>query len=264
MSGKISKMSEQPAHDQSEVDDGTAAIHSPGGIVERAIRRVSDRRDVAVWEGVPVELGPELAYLRDTGSLHMEKLRSLRTELRIRLGTQRGNGALAILGSQPGEGRSHLAAGLALVFAQLGGKTLLVDANLRKPGLNRLFRGALPDQGLTEVLLGKTNTPSMYRVVGPPHLALLCAGTPASSPVDLLSGHRFDQLIREWSRSYDQIVIDTPSTKSGSDGIVVANAVLNVLLVARQHKTSYAALAELKRRLGSSEARIVGAVLNEF
>jgi receptor protein-tyrosine kinase len=235
-----------------------------GGIVERAIRRLSDRRDVVVWEGEPVEPGPALAFAHDSGSLRAEKLRSLRTELLMRLGTHQGAAAFAILGSRPGEGRSQLCAELALAFAQLAGKTLLVDANLRKPRLDKLFRGARSDMGLTEVLLGKTKTMPLHRVIGPAHLALLTAGTPPSNPVDLLSGIQFERLVRDWSRSYDYVLIDTPPTSLRSDGIVIANAVRNVVLVAHLHKTSYAETTELRRRLDATDARIIGAVLNDF
>lgn len=234
------------------------------GIVERAIRRLSDRRDVVIWEGEPVEPGPQLAYAHDSGSLRAEKLRSLRTELLIRLGTHKGAAAFAILGAHPGEGRSQLCAELALVFAQLAGKTLLVDANLRKPTLDKLFRGARTDLGLTEVLLGKTTTMPLHRVIGPPHLALLTAGTPPANPVDLLSSVQFERLVKDWSRTYDYVLIDTPPTSLRSDGIVIANAVRNVVLVARRNQTSYAEVTELKRRLDASQTRIIGAVLNDF
>jgi Mrp family chromosome partitioning ATPase len=181
-----------------------------GGVVERAIRRVSDRRDLVVWEGEPVEPGPALAHARDFGSVRSEKLRSLRTELLMRLGTHQGAAAFAILGARQGEGRSLLCAELAMVFAQLAGKTLLVDANLRKPRLDSFFLGARTDAGLTEVLQGKSQNMPLHRVTGPQHLALLTAGAPPPNPVDLLSGAQFERLVKDWSRSYDYVLIDTP------------------------------------------------------
>lgn len=235
-----------------------------GGIVERTLRRVSERKDVVVWEGEPVEAGPELGYAHDSGTIRAEMLRSLRTELLMRLGTHQGAAAFAILGARPGEGRSQLCAELALAFAQLGGKTLLVDANLRKPRLDKLFRGARSDAGLTEVLLGKSHTLPLHRVVGPQHLALLTAGTPPANPVDLLSGTHFERLVRDWSRSYDYLLIDTPPTSLRSDGIVIADIVRNVVLVTHRNKTSYAEVTELQRRLKATDARIMGAVLNDF
>jgi capsular exopolysaccharide synthesis family protein len=235
-----------------------------GGIVERALRRLSDRRDVVIWEGEPVEPGPELAFARDARSPRAEKLRSLRTELLMRLGTRKGASAFAIVGASPSEGRSLLCAELALAFSQLAGRTLLVDANLRRPTLDKLFRGARADVGLADVLEGTTGTLPLHKVVGPTHMALLTAGTPPAHPVDLLSGAAFERLVRDWRRSYDYILIDTPPASLGSDGCVVANAVGNVLLVARQHKTTFAEIADLRRRLDATRATIVGAVLNDF
>jgi receptor protein-tyrosine kinase len=254
-----------PVSDQSLDDVPERGVgDGNGGIVERAIRRLSDRRDVVVWEGEPVEPGPALAYAHDSDSVRSEKLRSLRTELLMRLGTHKGAAAFAILGSRPGEGRSQLCAELALAFAQLAGRTLLVDANLRKPRLDKLFRGARSETGLTEVLLGKTPTMPLHRVMGPQHLALLTAGTPPPNPVDLLSGIQFERLVHDWSRSYDYVLIDTPPTSLRSDGIVIANAVRNVVLVAHRNKTSYAEVTDLKRRLEATDARIIGSVLNDF
>jgi receptor protein-tyrosine kinase len=234
------------------------------GIVERAIRQMAGRRNVVVWEGEPVEPGPAMAYAHDSGSLRSEQLRSLRTELLMRLGSRQGAATFAILGSRPGEGRSQLCGELALAFAQLAGRTLLVDANLRQPKLDRLFLGARSDAGLGDVLLGKTRTMPLYRVVGPQHLALLTAGTPPPNPVDLLSGAQFKRLVADWSRTYDYVLIDTPPVSLYSDGIVVANAARNVVLVAHRHQTTYAEVTELQRRLDATQTRIIGAVLNDF
>jgi len=255
---------ELPDEPESTGTRDSEAGGTEGGIVERALRRMSDRRDVVVWEGEPVEPGPALAYAHDSGSLRSEHLRSLRTELLMRLGTHQGAAAFAILGARPGEGRSQLCAELALAFAQLGGKTLLVDANLRKPALDKLFKGARSDSGLTEVLLGDSLTLPLHRVTGPDHLALLTSGKPPSNPVDLLSGAKFERLVRDWSRTYDYVLIDTPPISLRSDGIVIANAVRNVVLVARRHKTSFAEMNELQRRLDATGARTIGAVLNDF
>lgn len=266
MSGKIPAMSVEPTESEPQDNPQPAGEETdkPGGIVERAIRRLSDRRDVVIWEGEPVTPGPLLSYAHDSGSIRAEKLRSLRTELLMRLGSHQGAAAFAIVGSRPDEGRSLLCAELALAFAQLNGRTLLVDANLRKPALDKLFTGSRTDAGLTEVLLGKTQTLPLHRVTGPPHLALLTAGTPPANPVDLLSGAQFERLVKDWSRSYEYVLIDTPPTALRSDGIVIAKAVRNVVLVAHRNKTSYADTTELQRRLQSTDARILGGVINDF
>jgi receptor protein-tyrosine kinase len=270
MSGKISKMnaeSTKPERPEDRVlgdSPGSTGGGKDGGIVERAIRRLSDRRDLVVWEGEPVEPGPALASAHDSASARSEALRSLRTELLMRLGTHQGAAAFAIVGARAGEGRSQLCAELALTFAQLAGRTLLVDANLRKPRQDKLFRGTRSDAGLAEVLLGKSHTLPLHRVTGPQHLALLSAGTPPPNPADLLSGNQFEHLVKDWSRSYDYVLVDTPPAGSFSDGIIIANAIRNVVLVAHQDKTSYSEVTELKRRLDATQARIIGAVLNKF
>jgi receptor protein-tyrosine kinase len=157
-----------------------------------------------------------------------------------------------------------LCAELALAFGQLVGRTLLVDANLRQPGLEKLFVGQRSESGLSEVLQDKSSTLPLRRVIGPQSLVMLAAGSPPPNPVDLLSGPRFQRLVAEWSRTYDYVLIDTPAAARYSDGIMVANAVRNVVLVARKKHTSYAEVTELQRRLDATEARIIGGVLNEF
>lgn len=260
-------MSAKPGMSEEKAPEGPVGGAENGGasgVIERAIRRMSDRRDVVVWEGEPVTAGPALGYAHDAGSLRSEKLRSLRTELLMRLGTREGAAVFAVIGTRPSEGRSQLCAELALAFAQLGGKTLLVDANLRWPALDKLFVGSRSTGGLSEVLLGTTTTLPLRRVVGPQHLALLTAGTPPPNPVDLLSGAQFERLVRDWSRTYEYVLIDTPPAALRSDAIVIANVVRNVLLVARRNKTAYSDVAELQRRLGATDAQIIGAALNEF
>ncbi len=101
-------------------------------------------------------------------------------------------------------------------------------------------------------------------MTGPQHLALLTAGKPPANPVDLLSGSQFERLVKDWSRTYDYVLIDTPPAAQCSDGIVIADAVRNVLLVVHRNDTSYADIKELKRRLDSTQAQIIGAVLNDF
>jgi protein-tyrosine kinase len=262
----------KPVSSSGQILNDTAGLETPraeedkgGGIFERAMRHLSDRRDVVVWEGEPVQAGPALAFAHDSGSIRSEQLRSLRTELLMRLGDNRREAAtFAVLGSRPGEGRTQLCGELALAFAQLAGRTLLVDANLRQPGLDKLFLGARSDAGLSEVLLGKGHAMPLHRVIGPQSLALLTAGSPPPNPVDLLSGALFERLVRDWSRTYDYVLIDTPPTALYSDGIVVANAARNVLLVAHQNETSYAEITDLQRRLDATQTRIIGAVLNDF
>ena len=243
---------------------GREAKGEDGGVVERALHRMSDRRNLVVWEGEPVEPSPALLYAHDSGSLRSEQLRGLRTELLMRLGTRQGAATFAIIGSRSGEGRSQLCAELALAFAQLAGRTLLVDANMRNPRLDKLFHGASSDTGLSEILLGKINTMPLHRVIGPQNLALLTAGTSPPNPVDLLSGTQFKRLVADWSRNYNYVLIDTPPVGQYSDGIVIANAAHNAVLVTRLKQTTYAEVTELQRRLDATQAHIVGAVLNDF
>lgn len=231
-------------------------------IVEEALRRRSTRREVAVWAGERVSPGQQLVLAHYPDHERSEALRSLRTELLMRTSGRRGAAIFALLSPCANEGRSQLCADLAIAFAQLGSKTLLVDADMRNPGLHTLF-GADNQIGLAQAL-DDGSAPRVYAVNGTPQMELLTAGSPPHNPLELLSGSRFSQLVAEWRRSYEFVVIDTPPTSQFSDGLPIATAAGNVVLLGRKNSTSYSLTTELCRRLETTHARIVGAVLNSF
>ena len=116
---------------------------------------------------------------------------------------------VALVSPGRGEGRSQLCAELAIAFAQLGRRTLLVDADLRHPRQHVLFT-AENQWGLAQTLaLGEAAY--LHAVEGLPELAVLTSGTIAPNPLELVSHRRFERLISEMRRQYDFIVIDTPA-----------------------------------------------------
>jgi len=191
-----------------------------------------------------------------------EQLRMLRTELILRH-EQRGRANIvAVLSPCSGEGRSQLAAELAVTFAQLGQPTLLVDADLRRPRQHVLF-GADNRVGLSQALTyDQPVIPSA--VEGVPHLSLLPSGPTPKNPLELLSDARFEQLIGEWRERYSYVVIDTAPISLYSDGLAVATLVGRVLAVSRANHTPYRQTREMLRRLAATHSRILGAVISRF
>jgi receptor protein-tyrosine kinase len=151
---------------------------------------------------------------------------------------------------------------MALSFAHLGGRTLLVDADLRRPNQHVLF-GAENRIGLAQAL-DDGSPPRVYGVEGVPQMQLLTAGAATPNPLELLSGNRFQRLVAEWRNSYEFVLIDTPPVAEFSDGLPVATAVGNVVLLGRKNSTSFQVLTELCRKLETTHARVVGAVINTF
>lgn len=232
------------------------------GIVEEMLRRQTRRREMVVWTGTPLAPGRDLVLAHDPDSPRSEALRSLRTELLIRTKGRPRSGIIALSSPSAGEGRSQLAAELAIAFAQLGRRTLLVDADLRRPRQHELF-GAENKTGLSQVLADGAD-PWLHGIENLPQMALLTSGGLPRNPVELLSGRRFEQMLNDWARSFEFVLLDTSAATDFSDALAVATVARNVIVLGREKKTSFSALTRLCRNLHTTQANILGAVINNF
>lgn len=191
---------------------------------------------------------------------HSERIRALRTELLLRSGAV-GPQLLAVVSAGVGEGRSVLAAELAIAFAQLDQPTLLIDADLRRPCQHQLFNTE-NRRGLAALATG--DQPRLQAVEGLPQLALLTAGAALPNPQDLLGGPALAQCLRHWRSTYRHVVIDTSAAFDNADALTLAGSVDTVLPLARRHHSSMPLLKTLLERLRSASARQLGMVLLEF
>jgi receptor protein-tyrosine kinase len=219
-------------------------------------------RDLAVVEPARLVPGPGLIFARDPNHPRSERVRLLRTELLLRLPASSEMRAIALVGACAGEGRSLLAAELALSFSQLGRETLLVDVDFRRPRQHVLFGSTLTD-GLAQAISGD-RPPMFSRVEGFPSLAVMTAGACPPNPLELLMDWRFESLVGEWERKFEFIVLDTPPVNEFADALAVATVAGRVLLTGRAKRTSYRDAREMLRRLAATEAQILGSVLNHF
>lgn len=191
-----------------------------------------------------------------------EHLRMLRTELLLRHEPTESANVVAVLSPSAAEGRSQLAAELAIAFAQLGRPTLLVDADLRRPRQHLLFN-ADNSQGLAPAI-AREQVPRFQSVKGLPSLFLLTAGPPPPNPLELLSDRCFELMVGDWRERFQFVVIDTPPVSRYADGLAVATIVGRVLSLSRARHTRYRDTRDMLRRLGATQARILGAVINHF
>lgn len=237
--------------------------HRPS-IIEAARRKVLGRRPTVPVQEPDEKCSPseKLTIAHDPYSERSEKLRGLRTELTLRFGSGSKAVMLAIVSAANGEGRSQLAAELAIAFAQLERRTLLVDADLRSPGLHKLFKHP-NESGLTQAIQDGTQ-PHLVGLEGLPQLHLLFAGPPPSNPIELLSTKRFEQLVNSWRHSYDFVVFDTPPVTAFADALTVSTLVKRVLLTTRANNTNIKDAQEMLRRLSITHSEILGAVVNHF
>lgn len=236
------------------------ALGRPGGLIEEMLQRTARKRDVILWEHDQLEPSAELALAHQPNHPYSEAVRTLRTELLLRCRGTRG--IIALLSPCPGDGRSRLAAELAVAFAQLERRTLLVDADLRKPSLHRLF-ATNNDMGLAQALTngGRHNFHGISRL---PEMALITSGEVPQNPLELLSGRGFERALGEWRRNFEFVILDTPPMTRFSDAVATAAVAGNVLLLGRAEATRFKDLKEVCRNLAAAHCRVLGAVINRF
>jgi len=232
------------------------------GIIETALRRHAGTRIVAVRHSEIVSPSKRLILAHDMVNERSERLRALRTELLLLNHASGLANVIALLSPGSGEGRSQLCAELAIAFAQLGRRTLLLDADLRKPSQHLLFNA--PNRwGLTQALTS-SERPMTCGVEGLPHLSLLTAGTPVPNPLELLSGDRVQRLLSDWRYDQEFIIIDTPPVSQYADGLAMAMLAGKVLIINRAQVTRHADMKDMLRRLSTTQSQILGAVINHF
>ena len=206
---------------------------------------------------------PELVALNEPFSPRAESFRALRSQLMMRVFAEgESHPAIAVISPDAGDGRTYCAANLAITLAQLGGRTLLVDADMRSPRLHEVFR--LQNQsGLSGILSGRADKQVIQQVPGIASLFVLPVGTTPPNPLELVERQAFGLLMRELMSKFDHVIVDTPAASQGADASVIAARSGAALVIARRHVARVAALGELVASLEGSPARLVGAVMNE-
>jgi protein-tyrosine kinase len=194
----------------------------------------------------------------------VEVLRAMRNQLMWRwFETAPDRRALAVTSSARGDGRSFVAANLAVVFSQQGQRTLLIDADMRNPRQHQLFN--LENRaGLSSILSSRNGTESVQRVPSLLDLSVLTAGAPPPNPLELLGRPIFGQMLFELSQQFDVILIDTPSGTDCSDAQTVAVRAGAALIVTRQNESRVNKVRDLMGSLTEARVHLVGTVLNDF
>ncbi len=204
---------------------------------------------------------PELVAAYYPYSEQVENLRALRTQLLLRW-FHTGHKALCFTSVMDKEGVSYQTANLAVVFSQLGERTLLIDANLRHPRQHHIFN--LGNRaGLSETLVGRAKN-TVCKIPAFVDLSVLPAGAIPPNPAELLARNTFGELLRELADLYDIILIDAPTLASYADAQNIAALAGGAVFVVRQDHTRMAQLETAKKILQGTGAQLVGAVLNHF
>jgi len=209
-------------------------------------------------EGVPVARITELRPL----SAHAESYRFLRTELMLGSGNERLK-TLMVATAKPGQGGTTTAVNLAVALAEVGKRVVLVDADLRRPGLHKFF-GESNEAGLTSLLSnGSQDASHALRKTNLETLVLLPAGPPADNPAALLGSERMRQIMARLREHADYVVIDTPSAATFADAAMLGPLVDGVIIVTRAKQSVREVDLHTKELFGKVGANVIGAVLND-
>ncbi len=206
----------------------------------------------------------ELVAAYQPFSRQVEALRALRSQLMLRwFNGSPDRRAISIVSSSRKEGRSYLAANLAVVFSQLGERTLLIDADLRHPRQHELFDLA-NRVGLSQMITGRADESAIERVPAFMDFSVITAGSAPPNPQELLSRVSFSNMLASLSGRYDVIIIDTPAADDGADAQTVAVRTGSALLVDRENRSYVEDLHDLSDSLHHATAAVVGVVMNNF
>lgn len=210
------------------------------------------------------KLSPELVALNEPFSRQAEVFRSIRSQLLVNVFGENAHPrrALAIVSPSAGDGKTFFAANLAVTLAQLAGRTLLVDADLRSPRQHRVFN--LPGgAGLSGILSGRSES-RLVKQGGVPGLFVLPVGVVPPNPLELVERPTFGLLIHELVSKFDHVVVDTSAAEYGADCSVVAARCGAALVVARKNASRVDTLKELSETLNRIPATMASVVMNEY
>lgn len=208
-------------------------------------------------------LHPDLMMASQPFSANAEVVRGIRAQLKMKLASQPApRRALAVVSAETGDGKSYFAANLAISFSQLGGRTLLIDADLRQPRQHELFR-LDNTSGLSDMIGGRTEYQDVIAVPTLPSLYVLPVGAVPPNPLELLEGPAFNRLLNDVRETFDHVIVDTAAFAQGMDGPVVASVCGAALLVVRKGRTPLAAAQDVTAAVAGGAAAMVGVIMNE-
>jgi len=208
---------------------------------------------------------PELVMLNQPFGHQAEAFRAIRSQILMRTqGESKGQRRpLAVVSPNSGDGKTYFCANLAVALAQLGGKVVVIDADMRGARIDQVF-GVPSGTGLSGVLSGRGGKGIVKSVPGIPNLYVIPVGVQPPNPLELVEGPSFGMLLREVSIKFDHVIVDTPAAVFGSDGIVIASRCGSALVVSRKDANKVQALQDMVAGLQAGQVRLAGVIMNEL
>jgi succinoglycan biosynthesis transport protein ExoP len=222
---------------------------------------VTERLRLPLLGLVPSVHGKHVPLLTETVPHDFgEAFRSLRTSIVFTSGSE-GPRVIAVTSSQPLEGKTTTACNLGMVLALGGSRVLLVDADMRRPGLHTVI-GAKNEVGLSHLLVGQARVRDAVQKTSEPNLFVIAAGRIPPNPSELLSSERMNALLANLrSGPFDWVIIDTPPVLAVTDAVIVARAVSGVVFVIGSEMTRRVHAERAIETLTAGKTKSIGAVL---
>lgn len=243
---------------------GEAIIKLKLASAEDVMWALSQQFHYAYAANASTDLNAELVVAHRPFDDMVEVFRDLRTQLLMGgFGSADDRSALAVVSANRCDGKTFIAANLAIAFGQLPGRTVLVDADLRSPRLHEIFK-VDTSTGLTSVLSGRTEANVIRPVADFPNLFLLPAGPTPPNPSELFLKPAFSLLLNELTSKFDYVIVDTPAAEHGSDARVIASRCGASFAVSRKNHSLLPQLQRLVTQMSKSGVKIAGVVMNEF
>lgn len=197
--------------------------------------------------------------LNNPKSLYAEAIRTIKTNIKYS-SADRNKKIILVTSSEAGEGKSTIAANLALSLSQDGKRVILIDGDLRRPSVHKKFRiSAL--EGLTEVLIGEKDL-EKAKVKIDNNLDVIPLGHIPPNPAELLASDKMEQILSTLREEYDYIIIDTNPLGIVADSQILSSKVDGVVLVAKYESTKKDNLITCKKLIDQVGGKIIGVVIN--
>jgi capsular exopolysaccharide synthesis family protein len=235
-------------------------IRTPAEVVRQVgVPLLGSVPDLGEDERLPLDTNVALVSYRSPESLLAEAFRQFRTNLRF--ASDQPVKSILVTSPSPGDGKSAVAANLAIAMARSGNKVLLVEANFRRPALARLFD--VPDAlGLSNVLVGMNTASEAIQATAVENLDLIVGGATPPSPADLLGSAAMRRFLEEQKKNYDHVIVDGAPILVVADSRLLAEIIDGVILVLRANENTRGLAQRGTHMILSLKAKLLGAVLN--
>lgn len=190
-----------------------------------------------------------------------EQYRNIRTNIQF-TAVDSDVRSIVVTSSSAGEGKTTTIGNLAVVFGQQGKRVLVIDADLRKPQIQEMFR-IQTQVGLSKVLSGQASLQQCIYKTKIENVSVLPSGPIPPNPAELLSFHAMEDLLEEAYEMFDIVLIDTPPVLVVTDAQIVAGRCDGVILVARSEMTEKTKIVKTKQLLENTSSKLLGVVLND-